>query len=385
MANLCMRLLYDEDHNQTPAPAAASRQAPAISALETAGLAPDAMVSLADEESPQLEELLARTARDPHSDFEDFAFEAKLAFHELPRRLRRILLRFREGGNLDGALLLRGLPQDPDLPPTPVRSGVRTPKATFASELWLCAAAAALGEPVGYLQEKHGTIIQDVFPTPANAGKQSSESSEVLLAFHTEIAFHPFMPDYVLLYGLRQDPEKEARTMFASVRRLLPLLGAADRDILFADLFRTGIDYSFGNHAQERGTGPLISVLYGDRLDPFLRYDLDLMVGQTEAARRALEHLRQAVDAVKLDVRIEPGSLLVLDNRRAVHARTHFKAAFDGRDRWLQRVSVVRDLEPSLHDRARGSRVIATDFSRYLGAAAGAAGGGEAPVPALGG
>jgi len=284
----------------------------------------------------------------------------------MPERVRRALAEFGFRGNLDSALLLRGLPQDPNLPPTPVRSNETVRKSTFASELWLCTVAAAFGELVGYLQERQGSILQDLYPTPANAEKQSSESSSVLLAFHTEIAFHPFLPDYVLLYGLRQDPHKEARTMFASIRRFFPLLDPADREALFSRLFRTGIDYSFGNTSQEKGRGPLISVLYGDRQDPFMRYDHDLMIGQTPAACRALEAVRELINEVKQDVVIEPGSLLVIDNRRCVHARSIFRAAFDGRDRWLQRAAVVRDLDASVEDRLRGTRVIATDFSSYL-------------------
>ena len=332
--------------------------------------APGTVVDLDEETRERARRLLAAVTIDPYADFEAFAFEAKLAFHELPQPLRRVLVEFAHQGNLDGALLLRGFPPDPEIPPTPSRSGERVVKATHASELWLCATAAALGEPVGYLQEKQGSIFQDVFPTAGNADKLSSESSSILLDFHTEIAFHPFMPDYILLYGLRQDPEREARTIFASVRRFFHLLEPADKDTLFANLFRTGIDYSFGNTGQQRGAGPLVSVLYGDRLDPYLRYDLDLMVGQTPAARRALEVVRELVVDVKREVAIEPGSLLVIDNRRAVHARSMFKASFDGRDRWLQRLAVVRDLEASLHDRMRGTRVIATDFSSYLAARA---------------
>ena len=70
-------------------------------------------------------------------------------------------------------------------------------------------------------------------------------------------------------------------------RNTIPILSnillSADRDTLFSDLFRTGVDYSFGNFAEKSGVGPLVSILYGDRLDPFLRYDLDLMVGETPA------------------------------------------------------------------------------------------------------
>lgn len=318
------------------------------------------------EEHGQLAELLRRAALSPFEDFEAFFEEARLLFHEMPRRIRQTLIGFAKRGNADGALLLRNLPVDPEVPPTPVRSGERPRKATWASELWICCVASALGEPVAYLQEKQGSLFQDIYPTPQNADKLSSESSSILLDFHTEIAFHPHMPEYLLLYGLRQDPDKRARTIFSSVRRFFHLLPPGVRDTLFSDLFRTGVDYSFGNVNELRGAGPLVSVLFGDRLDPFLRYDLDLMVGETPEAEHALHVVRGLVNEAQRDVVIEPGCLLVIDNRRCVHARSDFKAYYDGRDRWLQRMAVVRDLEPSLRDRVRGTRIIATDFTPFL-------------------
>lgn len=331
-----------------------------------AGPAPGTILELSDDERGELEAWVERVGIDPLVDFEAFNLEAKLLFHDMPRRARRALLEFVRDGNVDGVLMIRNFPLDRGLPPTPSRPGEPGRKDSRASELWLCCVAAALGEPVGYQQEKKGRIFQDVFPTRENADKLSSESSSILLDFHTEIAFHPFMPDYILLYGLRQDPDREARTIFSSVRRFFHLLTPGDRDTLFSNLYRTGVDYSFGNVEEKKGVGPLVSILYGDRLDPFLRYDLDLMAGQTPAARHALQVVRELVNQVQRDVVLEPGSLLVLDNRRCVHARSHFRAYYDGRDRWLQRMSVVRDLQASLRDRASGSRVIATDFSEYL-------------------
>ncbi len=330
------------------------------------GLAEGTVVEVSDEEHARLLELLEVARVDPRVDFERFFEEARLLFHEMPRRLRQVLVDFGKRGNADGALLLRNLPTDPEVPPTPTRSAERPLKATWVSELWMCCVASALGEPVAYLQEKQGNLFQDVFPTAQNADKLSSESSTILLDFHTEIAFHPYLPEYLLLYGLRQDPDRQARTIFSSVRRFFHLLAPSDRDTLFSDLFRTGVDYSFGNFEEVPGAGPLVSVLFGDRLDPFLRYDLDLMEGETPAAKHALQVVRELVNEAKRDVMIEPGSLLVLDNRRCVHARSDFKAYYDGRDRWLQRMAVVRDLEPSQSDRVRGTRVIATDFTPFL-------------------
>lgn len=341
------------------------------------GPAEGTIVDITDEEHARLRELLAFAKLSPRADFEMFFEEARLLFHEMPRRLRQVLVDFAKRGNSDGALLLRNLPTDPELPPTPTLSGERREKATWVSELWMCCVASALGEPVAYLQEKQGNLFQDIFPTAQNADKLSSESSAILLDFHTEIAFHPYLPEYLLLYGLRQDPDKQARTIFSSVRRFFHLLPPGDRDTLFSNLFRTGVDYSFGNLEEVPGAGPLVSVLFGDRLDPFLRYDLDLMAGVTPEAQHALEVVRGLVNEAKRDVTIEPGSLLVLDNRRCVHARSDFKAYYDGRDRWLQRMAVVRDLEPSQRDRVRGTRVIATDFSPFLESAALVAAGDE--------
>jgi hypothetical protein len=360
-------------------PRAEGETAHARLARLAAASADDNVLTLSEAEHAELAELLHAANQgqtlDPQQDFEAFNEEARLVFHEMPRRLRRVLVNFAKRGNTDGVLLIRNLPQDPVVPPTPTKTGQTATKATFVSELWMCAVASALGEPVAYLQEKQGRLFQDIFPTPANADKLSSESSSILLDFHTEIAFHPHMPEYLLLYGLRQDPDKQARTIFSSVHRFCHLLPPGVRDTLFSPLYRTGVDYSFGNVDEVRGAGPLVSVLFGDRLDPYLRYDLDLMVGQTPEAEHALQVVRELVNQVQGHVVIEPGSLLVIDNRRAVHARSDFKAYYDGRDRWLQRLAVVRDLEPSSLDRVRGTRIIATDFKPFLDEAMAAAGG----------
>lgn len=39
----------------------------------------------------------------------------------------------------------------------------------------------------------------------------------------------------------------------------------------------------------------------------------------------------------------QPGEMLIVDNQLAAHARTGFKPLYDGFDRWLQRISAIRD------------------------------------------
>ena len=294
----------------------------------------------------RLRALCGRLRADPYLNSGEFVREAALAAAGLPAALSRALSGFRLHGNPDGFLLLRGMPVAEDQ----------------GAEACLALIGSRLGEMIGYLQEKDGALFHDVLPERSQECEQSAAGSRTALALHTERCFHPHLPSHVLLACLRPDPGGEARTEIASVQRMLPLLPAGRLPTLFQPVFRTGIDYSFGNIRTEKANGPVMSVLYGDRGDPNLRYDLDLMVGLTPQARAALEAVRLAAGRVCTMLRLHAGDLLIIDNRRAVHGRTAFTARYDGRDRWLKRSYLVGDLAASAADRQPGERVIRTRF-----------------------
>jgi hypothetical protein len=298
---------------------------------------------------------------DPWRDTEAFLDAARLAYFSMPTELQAAISTFKSRSNDYGALLIRNLPVG-NVPRTP-SDPIGRPEKTHESEFWLAMTACALGEPFAYAQEKRGNLYQNVVPTRENADKLSSESSVILLDYHTEAAFHPFKPDYVLLLCLRQDHEARARTSNAGIRMALPLLSLQDRWELQQRQFRTGVDFSFGSPNMEQGNGPLLSVLGGNPYDPELTYDLDLMVAETDAGNRALWSLRRAVAEVGSYVALTEGDLLVVDNRRAVHARSEFTPRYDGWDRWLQRMCVTRDLGLSGAWRGCGSRVIDVQFN----------------------
>jgi alpha-ketoglutarate-dependent taurine dioxygenase len=66
-----------------------------------------------------------------------------------------------------------------------------------------------------------------------------------------------------------------------------------------------------------------------------------------------------AIDENLTGIALRPGECLFIDNYKAVHGRSSFKAKFDGTDRWLKRINVVRDLRKSRGVReAPASRVI---------------------------
>lgn len=277
----------------------------------------------------------------------------------LPPEIHDALVDFADEPDRSGALLLRGLPIG-DVPATPPRPTAPTGKDR-TSETTLLAVARSLGQPVGYLPEHGGDLVQNIVPTQANATRQISTSSAVTLMFHTEAAFHPHRPRYLLLLCLRGDPA--AATTLASVREVRHLLGASTWSTLFEPRFRTAVDESYLD-GRIGDLGPARPVLSGDPDQPSMVFDADLMIGTDPVADAALRALADATASYHASVVLEPGDLLVVDNTVAVHGRSPFTPRFDGTDRWLQRAFVVADLAPSASER-RG-RVIVTEFGHEV-------------------
>ncbi|HEX5097576.1 MAG TPA: TauD/TfdA family dioxygenase [Acidimicrobiia bacterium] len=244
-----------------------------------------------------------------------------------------------------------GLPVG-DVPATPAGPMVASGK-DGVSEDTLLAIATELGEPVGYIQEHGGGLVQNLVPERRNEGRQSSTSSSVRLAWHTETAFHPHKPRYLLLLCLRGDPE--ARTLLCAIDDVLPHLSDTDVAVLREPRFRTRPDESFLEPGAVGQLGEPLAVLNGDEFT----YDEDLMVGMDEDAHGVLARLGAAVHAHATALTLEAGDLLIVDNHRVVHGRSSFHARYDGTDRWLQRTFVVEHLPPPAE---RDGHIITTRF-----------------------
>jgi L-asparagine oxygenase len=274
----------------------------------------------------------------------------------LPAEVHDALIDFSDEPDPAGALLLKGMPVG-RLSLTPSHPTEHTDKDD-TSEMTLLTVARALGQPIGYLPEHGGDIVQNIVPTKGAATTQTSTSSAVELMYHTEAAFHPHRPRYLLLLCLRGDPS--AATTLSSIHEVARQLPLGARATLFEPRFRTAADESYvGRRPTQLGLP--IPVLSGDWDRPSMVFDADLMVGIDDEADAALRYLADAVVACHTSTVLEPGDLLVVDNSVAVHGRTPFTPRFDGTDRWLQRTFVVADLSTSGGDRT--GRVVTTRFT----------------------
>jgi L-asparagine oxygenase len=262
---------------------------------------------------------------------------------------------FRLNSNPYGTLLLRGMPIG-EVPPTPA-SGVGPDWPALAcADTALAVVLSALGDPIAYADEKDGALIQDVIPVTGEEDQQENSGS-VLLEFHTENGFHPHKPHYVGLLCLRQDHLGVAATATASIQRALPLLSGATIDCLRRPLFQIRLSSSFTRVGMAPRHCPAAPVLSGHPLQPQLTADFHATQPLTEEAALALSELRAVLEEITVGVVLAPGDLILVDNRAAIHARTAFVPRYDGRDRWLRRMSTVSDIRESSGARPLSSRV----------------------------
>lgn len=204
--------------------------------------------------------------------------------------------------------------------------------------------SVGLGYAISYRQEQQGRLIQNIVPVHKNEFQQISTSSKVTLALHTETAFHPYKPDYVMLLCLRGD--LTAITTYAEAQDILSELDEKNIDILRQERFTTGIDISFRSEGEGDKRIP-ITILKEHDGDFSFTYDADLMVGTDVEAKRALLEIEKAIEKCTKEIILLKRDLLIIDNNKTVHGRKPFQPKYNGFDRWVKRMLVRKTMPPS--------------------------------------
>jgi L-asparagine oxygenase len=321
-------------------------------------------ITLTAAERDTFRQLAARLEEfDPVTQAEDFVFTAQILSAWLPERIRRVAARFRRMGSAAGGLLIRGLPVDP-VPPTPEHADFAIGVTTLGARV-LALAAALIGEQYGFKAELSGRIVQDILPVAGFEDTQQSISSRAPLELHCETAFTDHRADVLGLLCLRPDPERLAGTVLTSTSMFLPLLDDKTVAILYEPRFSTTVDGSFlrgGKIDHAIRVGP-IRVLDGGTDRPRLRCDFAETRGLDDQAQAALDALYEAACATLIEVRLEAGELLFIDNHDAFHGRTPFRFHQRADDRWLLRTFITKDLSRSSADRPGDGRIIDADYT----------------------
>jgi L-asparagine oxygenase len=308
------------------------------------------------------------TIPSPYERFEDAMLAAHRALAGLPASLELEIARFARTPDSPGVLLVAGLPCDRELPATPEGHAV-TARSSFVGEGCLLGLSRMLGETIGFLSEKSGDLIHNVTPVAAGAYTQSNQGSKIFLNYHNDTVYdedghyHRYNPDFLILLCLRADRDGRALTYYVDARDVSAALAPDDRDLLRQPLYRMAAPSTY---TRERAGGQRVwsrpyPVLSGPLDLPEISVAANGITAVTPEARTALEHLLAVFDdpAVHGCVALKPGDALLINNRKGLHARSVFEPTFDGRDRWLLRTYIRRNLWDMRHRTTDRSRVFA--------------------------
>jgi len=304
-----------------------------------------------------------------------FLRRASVYAHELPRRVREFLTDFKLLEPDCGVCLISGYPIDHvRIGKTPPHWKWKLDAATSLQEqIMFVLFGCLLGEPFAWATQQDGYLMHDVFPIEENKYDQLGSSSEQVLWWHNEDAFHTHRADYLGLMCLRNPDSVGTLIGAPDVSRL----SQKQLDVLFEPRYLIKPDEShleknesdLRKQVREHGGDevldsayarmnnlncepPKVSPLFGNRQTPYIRLDPYFMTSLDDEAGAALNALAKTIDDNLHEVVLQPGDCLFIDNYRIVHGRKAFKARFDGTDRWLKRLNLTRDLRKSQCARA---------------------------------
>lgn len=329
------------------------------------------IITLTESENCSIQELLSslltryRSAEDA-----ELLLEASVLAHQLPLRVRKLLNEFRLVEPATAICRIRGYSiDDVEIGPTPPHWKERQRNCVpVREEILLVLLGSLLGDLIAWSTQQDGAVVHDIAPIAEHRHEQLGSGSATELTWHTEDAFHPCRGDYLGMMCLR-NPDRVPTTFSA-----LDISGLDKRtlEILFEPHFTIRPDHS---HLPENRIDPVsgesleaavdriaemesrpekIAVLFGSPDAPYCRLDPFFMdPPEWDEARAALERLVERVDSRLEDVVLEAGEFCFIDNFKAVHGRRPFTARFDGKDRWLKRVNITRDLRRSRGLRSR--------------------------------
>ena len=294
--------------------------------------------SFSHEEFACLMDLASNITSKP-SDRDKFCHQVNTISNSLPSRIAAVLRDFSKNGSPSGCLLFRVGSAFGVVPCTPSNNTHHRGEHTMLARIQAIL-MSAISELVAYEAECDGSLFQDIVPTLSMARKQSSMGS-VELEIHTEQAFSDLRPDFLSLACLRGD--SEALTYILPVEAILASITEEEHRLLQEPLWLTGVDLSFKLGGCEfrkgdmRGPMPMLD-------GTMFVFDQDLMRGTTGESQALIKKIIDIYYCSRLSYCLEPGNIMIIDNRRAVHGRSTFHPRYDGFDRFLIRCFGVREL-----------------------------------------
>ncbi len=170
--------------------------------------------------------------------------------------------------------------------------------------------------------------------------------------------------------GVSGEPGARPATVIADARLAKALVGSSCENVLRQDRFWLRLPQRWrGSGRAEVIQASIITRHGADESYAFAFYG-DMVAARDREASLQLEAFRQALHDVAFEVRIEPGIMVMIDNRIAAHGRTAFQSSFTAEGalyRWVQRVVWASDLTRFSSWTVRHPAVFAPPSASLLG------------------
>jgi L-asparagine oxygenase len=262
----------------------------------------------------------------------DYFIEARNLSKKIPCELAEAIDQLTDKNSCISTLEVSSFPQFSKLSATPHTVGYRPQKSESVEIALLSIISGFIGNPVGYRKQRNGSLVHDIVPTMKGKETVTSQSSKLALSFHTEAPFHPYPPEFISFYTLRNP--FQTSTKVANVHDIISALAPDTVTALKDNPFFFASD--FPNSSQKK----MRSVLhYVDNL-PQVFFDYENMIYPNSLSHLLLEFSRVA-ELVHYQPYMRPGSVCIVNNKNCVHGRSSFQALFDGNDRWLKRMYIA--------------------------------------------
>lgn len=301
-------------------------------------------------------------------DNEHFLKDLPLTAYKMPERLVEFLNEFKYNPVEEGyCVVSTGLVDTTSIGKTPAHWELKTNNDTCQDAVMtMCLCATILGDIYGWLTQQDGRVIHDILPIRKFQDEQLGCGCREELTWHTEDAFHELRGDYLMMMCLRNNEQIPTTLSKPDYSKL----SSRQIDLLFGKHFTIKPDHSHrpekssSDRTSKLQTGELsvvdsaydtmiqrdekpekIAVLFGNKKDPCLRLDPYFMERpDNQEAAEALDAIIQLVTDSLIEVALNPGEIIIIDNYEVVHGRRAFNAKFDGTDRWYKRINIIRDI-----------------------------------------
>jgi len=220
-----------------------------------------------------------------------------------------------------------GVPITKRMPPTPETYPPPEHSPTYQADAIIGRLAQSLGRMFGYrLHRQH--LLYDIYPVRGYEQSSSFINSRKMLGFHSDGSAHTkLIPDYTLLFCIRSDPN--SINLIADVKNIVKQLPKWVMD----ELFEPNFLHMVSQNPPRTIRKPILSHEDGELS---IAYDDETVSGTDARSKNALELLNQASEQTASPIKNHPNSLLVLNNKRCLHARTAFTPKYNGEDRWIK-------------------------------------------------